>query len=304
MTWDMNDNQISDLLSKAATYFNLGKIEKHEALGGNANKNFLVLTDAGEYVLKVVLEHTSEDLALEVAYQVRLAACQFPAAFYLRGTNNSAIFTYQNTCVVAMPRVIGAEPPINENTCRLLGRDLAQLHTIPSDGLSARKSWLSPTYLSTAMAEIGTHFPDTLSFSNAFRMLQDFPYELLPKTIIHGDVNEGNCLVRNNNLTYFDWEEVGIAPAILDLGMTFMNFCCDEHGMKSDLIHTMVDAYQTVRKLSDFELKYLAMATQYAGFTISVWAQLQFGLYLVNPENLKWANFYWDAQLDTFTLDF
>lgn len=303
MAWNVSETQLKDLLEHSLVYFELGNLQTFEQVGGNANKNFEVLTDKGEYILKIVLEHTGEDLELEVQYQKRLQENHFPAAFYLPAPNGSRIFTYEDKSIVAMSKVEGEYPNVSKETAAQLGRDLAKLHMVSSEGLSSKKSWLNPDYLSTAMTVITTHFPQRTKFVDVFKTLGDFPYQSLPQTIVHGDLNQQNCLLSGNQMTYLDWEETGTAPAILDLGMTFMNFCCDDSGMRMDLINDFVEAYQTVRPLSAIERKYLGAATQYAAFTISVWALLQFGLHHPNPENMQWADLYWECKLETFKLE-
>src|SRR3989304_1760560 len=74
------DNVTSDLLQDAVNFFHLGIPLSMEPINeGLGNRNFLVTTNSGQFVIKEALIHTPEEIKLEMIYLDRLLAHNFQA---------------------------------------------------------------------------------------------------------------------------------------------------------------------------------------------------------------------------------
>lgn len=106
--WSEDANpEISRTLDNASSYFGLGVIEGQTRIGGEANKNYVVKTPSGKFVLKVILEHPIEDVVAEVAFLKRLKESDFPSSSYVTSQEGSAIYQDQGQVVLALPKLEG-----------------------------------------------------------------------------------------------------------------------------------------------------------------------------------------------------
>src|SRR5262249_6206767 len=145
-SWFTDENEVPKQLEAIAQYFGLGQIHSAIRLGGYANKNYLLTTSVGNFVVKILLNHKRTDLEQEFLYLKKLEEHQFPAAYYLPSPHGS--FLYQNDELLAavLPKKEGQVPEKSQLVNQELGLYLARLHLLPVDGLSPKPSWMNPTY--------------------------------------------------------------------------------------------------------------------------------------------------------------
>jgi homoserine kinase type II len=289
MTWNEGVADLEKLVERAATFFDLGAVKRVDRLGGNANKNYVIVADSGEYVCKFIVEHPIENLLSEVRYLDRIREYSFPAGYYLAAEDGSRIFQAEDVLVVMLPLLAGQCPALNETSVRRVGEALAQLHLIPVAGLPFRSNWLRPTYFQETMPLIKEYFPaESRIVEELYEAVKSFPYDSLPKTIVHGDMNPWNCLFDHDQLVAFiDWEEVGICPAILDIALAIQDFCFVEGAFMPNLYSAMIAAYETVRPLTQAEKDVMKIAIQYTGLSWSIWWLLKFGHEYPDAEKVK-----------------
>jgi homoserine kinase type II len=287
------------MIHNAATHFALGDVLSIDiAAGGDANRNYFVQTATGEYVIKHVLEHTEEEVKTEAAYLERADEEDFPVAPYLLADNSPTYTTAHGELVVAMPRVSGEHPNQTVTTAKAIGAAFGYLHTIPSEGLPQRQSWLSETYLPNALELIKEHFPNDTSYHQAFEGFDRQKLFGLPKSLIHGDMNDGNCIFENGQpKAFLDWEEATVGVSLLDLVVCIQNFCYDGDALNTKKALAMRSAYEDNRLLSGPELAQLGTAIGYAGLTVSAWYKLQCGLYNPAQQSNDREHLYWNRNL-------
>lgn len=305
MSWEKDANpEISKTLEAVSEYFGLGAVQNQSRIGGEANKNYIVQTSAGEFIFKVILEHPLEDVETEIAYLKKIKEFNFPSSFYISPPTGSSIYQERDQMILALPKLDGHQPERAVDVCRTVGRQLAKLHQILTDGLPARNSWLGKQYLPKAVQTINEKLPSQAGRVNAvYEGLKDFPYDSLPKALVHGDMAPENCLFDGDKLIAFlDWEEVGVAPAILDLSICLLNFCFEENKLHPELFQTMLSGYREVRELTGDEIKYFPDALRFACLAQCVWRFLQFGVYHPDSKYIETAETYWEIGLDNLQL--
>ena len=305
MSWETDEGpKLRNTFDQAANFFEVGQIIDTKRVGGNANKNYVVTTDQGDYVFKLIIEHPRKDLEDEIQFLERLAQYNFPASYYQKSPQGNSIYESNGDLIVSMPKLNGENPTLSPEVCAAIGQNIAKLHTIPSENLPNRNHWLRQTYLEDTISKVEKEFPDEAKKIRAEQeTLKSFNYQELPMGIVHGDMSASNCLFVNNQLTaMLDWEEVGIAPVVLDLATCILNLCYQDNKLNPELYQKILESYQTVRPLSSLEKTSLASAMKYAGLTLSVWRLAQFGIHHPDPEKIKDYEDYWKMNLDTLQL--
>lgn len=305
MSWEKDEGlQLRDTFQDAADYFSIGSIEDTKRVGGNANKNYFITTDKGKYVFKKIIEHPIEDLQSEIAYLERLRDHNLPAAFYLSPQGLSPIYKRGDQTIVVLPRLEGVPPKPTPEQLQSIGSFIAKLNLIPKDGLPERNHWLRKSYLTEGILLIERHLPErTAPFKAVLDDLRGFKYDDLPHGIVHGDMSPENCLYKDNEAVGFlDWEEVGKAPAVLDLATCILNFCFEDDKFNSENFNNLSSGYNKIRPLSGTEIESLPDAIRYAGLTLSVWRLIQFGISHPDSEKVKGGEYYWRYGLDKLVL--
>lgn len=300
-------------LAAIAEYFALGYVHNYLHTSGT-NDNYLVTTNCGNYLFKIIVNATLEDVLSGLPFLQRLEEHGFAAtAYYLKAPNGQRFYHSPDCDAVVLSRLPGTMPEPSQAVSRQIGIHLAQLHLIPYADLPEKRHWLDASYLSeaiqTAMKMYGAEkLSETLK---VFNSLQDFSAVSFPQAIIHGDLDTTNCLFERERLVAFvDWQEVGISAALIDFVQTVLGFCFIEHTTDSkygaafdpELYCALYEGYISIRPFSTYEKAHLDDALKYVGLTQPVWSMLMWQQYHLGEEMIETTLLYWAFGLDTLIL--
>lgn len=305
MSWFTEKDGYLQQLETISRYFGLGHVLEAQRVGGHANKNYVVTTPQGAFVLKLLLNHPRADLELEQSYLNRLEASAFPAAYYLQSPSGSFCYQDEQLLAVALPKKEGGIPEKSEPVIRELGAHLARLHLLPTDGLPPKISWMNPSYLPEALEVARQHLElhEVDPFLQAYEAIRHFQPIQLPQSIIHGDVVPENCLYLGTRLVaLLDWEEVTVGASLFDLAISLLLFCFVKRQFQPNFYASLLDGYTAIRPLTKEEYDQLEVAVKYVGLTISTYFLLQFLVYHPDEHLAAMRTFYWDYHLDMWTL--
>ena len=196
MSWFTEKDGDQRQLETISHYFGLGRVLSANRLDGYANKNYVVTTPMGAFVLKILLNHPRADLEQEQRYLKRLEEHAFPAAYYLQSPHGSFCYQDEQILAVVLNKKDGGIPEKSEQVNRELGAQLARLHLLPTEGLPPKSSWMNSSYLPEALeiARQRLEPQEVDPFLQAYENVRRFQPDSLPQSIIHGDVVPPNCL--------------------------------------------------------------------------------------------------------------
>lgn len=271
---------------------------------GLGNRNFLVTTNSGQFVIKEGLFHPLEDIKLELVYLDRLLAHNFPVPPYLQGMNGEKIFQKSSHIILAQKKFGGKHPEITPAVCAVLGKWLAKLHKIPCNGLPPRNHWMTPAFITRLMESLqNSHLPYKDQALASYERLGLLDFISMPQAIIHNDIYRGNLLFDGLNLVaIIDWEETVTGAAILDVASAIVNFCLHEGRIIERNFRVLLNGYSAERDFQEEELINLRNAVQYVSLTNSVWLMVQFGIETPDKKQLGRGEKYWRFNLDNLVL--
>ena len=274
--------------------------------GGYANKNFHVVTDAGRYIVKFVIEHSIEELRSEALYVDQISSMRFPCPAYLKGTDGGNVFHFDSNIIVVLYYVQGeAQDTASAERLSELGRALAQLHLIEIDPLQPRKTWWRSDFLKFNLALAKEHFEkgSLARLERKIASLKLFEQDELPVSIVHGDPWPGNALFDGQKLAALvDWEEVTIGYSIYDLAYLASHCALPNGRFDSTLFNALINAYESERKLSTAECQYFNQVVQRIACTNYLWLLQKSRDQGINPDNLWCRQWYLNLELDKLKL--
>ncbi len=300
-------------LTAIAAHFDLGKIQAYERASGT-NDNYLVTTDRGAYLFKIIVNTTLEDVLNGLPFLQRLKEYGFTAtAYYLTSPDGQPFYHSPNCDAVVLRRLPGNMPTLSPIVSREIGIALAQLHMVPSNNLPDKRHWLDARYLLEAIeSAVKMHGVEQLQETlNVFHSLDSFQPATFPQSIIHGDLDATNCLFEGEHLVAFvDWQEVGVSAALMDFASTMLGFCFVEQDEGSDywalfdpeLHRTLYEGYTSVRPFSQYEQAHIDDALKYVALTQPVWSMLMWEQYHPGEKMVETNLLYWKFGMDTLTL--
>ncbi|GCE15971.1 phosphotransferase [Tengunoibacter tsumagoiensis] len=301
-------------LTAIANFFALGEVLDHQRIHHSTNENYLVTTSQGEYLFKIIVNTTIEDICNGLPFLQRLEQQQFAStAYYLPSPLGEVAYCSHDCNAVVLRKLPGNIPDPSEQVCAAIGQPLAKLHLIPHDQLPEKRHWLDARYLPEAIqAVVARYGTDRLHETlKVFSSLQDFKPATFPQAIIHGDLCTVNCLFEGDQLTAFvDWQEIGIGAALIDFVSTVLGFCFIDEPEGADywaifdpnLYCALYQSYTSIRPFSDYEKAHLDYAFKYVGLTQPVWSMLMWDQYHQGQEMIETNTMYWKFGLDKITL--
>jgi homoserine kinase type II len=301
-------------LAAIAAHFALGEIRSYSQISQGTNHNYLVITPQGEYLFKMIVNTTIEDILHGMPFLERLEACGFTAtAYYLKSPRGEVAYQSADANAVVLRKLPGGTPELSPAVCREIGAQLAQLHLIPCGDLPKKRHWLDAHYLpETVQKALKLHGPEKLRETRMIlASLRDFQPASFPQAIIHGDLYPANTLFERERLVAFiDWQDIGVGAAMIDFVQTVQGFCFVDQGERSEywalfdpeLYRALYESYTSIRPFSAYELSHLDAAMKYVGLTQPVWSMLMWEQYHPGQELVETNLMYWKYGLDRLTL--
>ncbi|MDP2860970.1 MAG: phosphotransferase [bacterium] len=225
---------------------------------GIANHNYTVKTPKGEYVVRFLISQKTETIKNDVAIQKQMKNSGISVPEYIQNKDGLYAFTKNNINAVISKKIEGDIPrTVNRTLAFGIGQSLAMFHNLVT--------WLP--HKNT----------NGLLNPKASGIYSDIFSHTLPKGIIHGDFHSGNILVETSDhdhiVAILDFEESGENLYLIDLSTSIMAVCSstDENALDLDLINSVINGYESVRKLTDEEMALFPEAIKYSAESWIKW---------------------------------
>lgn len=276
---------VDESLPLAASYFGIGKIISKPVLlkQGVANINYLVTTNTGSYVIKILLTENSENLTNEIEIQKQLVDVGILYPCYIQNSDGFYLFKENRTEMVVSKLLPGTTvKKISNEFCFNMGTLLAKFHRSVSKLNHTHKGWLNRNSLdSDSKLFQSNKNPLITSLLKLKEINESIIYDSgLPMGVIHGDLYEGNVLVSSVNpniiTAIFDFEHSENNILLVDLARTILSIAEDSTGKKleSHLLNSTIEGYNSIRKLEESEIIHLLDAVKYVAGIGGLWLVL------------------------------
>jgi homoserine kinase type II len=258
---------VEDIIPDVLAFFELDPAQEVVLVGpGISNRNYLVSTARGDYVVKVLRNQKPETIANDVAIQHQLHSAGIGAPCYRRNSAGDYLYRKDDQYAVISPRIRGLPPGRMSPALAFdITRHLALFHTRVQT-LPVPNTWslMDPAVVTVTSAPA-----------------RELPGQNLPRGITHGDLHVGNVIVDPANpsrvLAILDFEEAGHNILLLDLALTLMSvaFPSGDDRMDPELMRAGRRGYESIRRLTDDEVAWLPHSLSYAGEAWIDWFQRQ-----------------------------
>ncbi|HET8705077.1 MAG TPA: homoserine kinase [Pseudomonadales bacterium] len=250
----LSTHQIEDLLKN----YQLGQFRSVKPIhGGVTNSNFFLETDQGEYVLTLFEALSAGELQFYIDVLVHLES-YLPVACPIKDRVGERIQRIYNKPVVIAEKLAGEhiDQPCDAE-CRKIGETLAVLHKTTQHLSVYHPNPRSFSWQQKTLEELLPHLSlaEKRVAEKAFQAALTVPHELLPATIIHGDLFRDNVLFENETLTgILDFYYCCTDAMIYDIAVTAVDWCFDENNQwVESRFQGMLVGYEYIRKLHPVE---------------------------------------------------
>jgi len=283
---EVSFDEASEIIELAG-FIDLDSIDKLP--GGWANSNYvLFLNDGTKLVLKIWNEQSIEEVEYLLLMTCYLANNDVPTPHPIIFNNGKYIIIKNELAWTLLPFIEGQWLESNHSSLYSLGRIQASMHLIkPPKGLKENFSMGSMLFEKIfSVAEENNHWTDFIKMLKTESSIIIDKIGNLPKGVIHGDLFPDNVLgskIQVNSI--LDFEEVCHGILAFDLVMTFVGFGWENGESVPERWGSLLDGYQSIRKLSDDEIDSLSDLHRLATLSIAAWRYWQFVIYLPNTEH-------------------
>jgi len=280
-------------LDEAQEIFNiysLGQVETIAPLSlGISNSNFKVIIKRNDlnqpFLLKISNDKNKNELTEEQQILHFLEKEGFSLSISpLKTPTQSSIFSFKDYVGVIYPFIEGTAPKPEQKTCRAIGEALGKLHSFKTSSFS--------NYNLRRHKTIGYELPFIQNFihsKNCPAPFKDYFCDIFPKGIeslinepfeegiMHGDLYYDNTLFQGNKLiTLLDFEQSGLGPLILDLGISVSGTSLSNGEISPLLVEAFIEGYESERPLKEVEKISLKSFILLGLFSISLWRIYRF----------------------------
>jgi homoserine kinase type II len=256
--------------------FGIGRLAALSQFESFGNENWLLEEPTGRHVVLRRYVHSNlERVTFQLRLQAHLHANGFPTA---RSLSSQAGAAYEpdeaGVLWAAFEHIDGREYNFSTDDAVKAARHLAQFHLL-GEGLasdppplphrpSLRECWANAQADIAGLRELfaGMDVSAELAYLEQWwRFAQEhWPLErldALPSGLVHGDFHGRNLAYTDEGLAgVFDFDDVERGPFAQDLGWATYKFARESRfspSMRPHVVHAFLDAYESVRPLSDEE---------------------------------------------------
>jgi Ser/Thr protein kinase RdoA (MazF antagonist) len=253
---------------------------------GMAGHVGIVNAKEGKYTYKIAGHwKTAENLNRDLSAYEFLNQKNFPyISRLLNAKENKRFIQVDDKLIYLIEYIEGTHPTSNPETYSELGTIAAELHSI--QGFPFESHYRPVAAIPQQIERISQgNFIFKEDFIQVINSIKPFDEQGLTMVPIHTEITPGNVIQKpDGSIVAIDWDEVGIGPAVLDLGVGLINHMVTEDlEIKEDWGKAYYSAYFALRPMTDNEKEYIWEAALY-------WACLwvTYG----NPEK-RWKRILW-----------
>lgn len=256
--------------------------------GGLANSSVIVTTSEGKYVLCVCDEKNESEVKVHTHLLAHLKRYQFASSSVVTTKQGGTYCLFEGKPVYLKRYIEGS---VNSNlSCKQsdqVGRALAALHAIPAPPFIPQQFAMTIDEMTTTIDK-NTSFGRWLTGKSAF--ITPYLSDTLTKGLIHGDLFWDNLLFNENRVAaVLDFEEACRSFFVFDIGMAIVGCCSRNEQIDQALAQSLINGYETRRKMTVEEKHALRAFTVYAATVTSFWRYRQFNI--IHPNSDK-KDFY------------
>ncbi len=188
---------------------------------GAAGQVGIVVAKEGKYTYKIAARwKTAVNLERDLGAYGFLNQKGFKYISKLLNTKNNKTFVeYENKLIYLIKFIEGEHPVWTPSTFENLGKITAALHSIKDFPF---ESDYKPSAAIPQLIEKAEKYAFKHEFLEVLKTIRSF--DSLTKTLIHTEITPGNVIQKpDGSIVVIDWDEVGIGPAVLDLGVSLIN---------------------------------------------------------------------------------
>lgn len=260
---------------------------KLEWFNQTKHKNvFKVFADGNTYVLRIFSEsRTIDQVERDILILEFLEQNNFPAQRLIITTEGKFSINIDHRQALLLSYVEGQHPDLNAQTMAKIGELMAKLHLLgESIHYPYQANWNVENEKKVLEKELKRkdiqNLPDPEGIIPQIKQEFDKLPNLqnLPQTIIHTDMHGNNILEKDGEFILIDWDDAGVAAAIIDIGEVLSQVCIrfeDEEKFegitfREDLAKPFLESYQKIRKLTQDEKDNLINAMKFAALSYSI----------------------------------
>lgn len=266
------DQNISDIVRQAEAAYSLRVTAAEQAGYGSGNRNYILTTEQGAFVLCVIEEQTAEEVDVMARTLKWIAHHGYPSAT-LRQTAGQELSTVIDGKPALLRRFLRGDVCLapDEDRIRQVGASLAALHQIPCPSFLPRDIYYRQERFTQALTS-GRDPEYEAWVKNSLDRIDIGSFADLPRGLIHADVFADNVLFDGGKLVaIIDFELACNYLFAFDLAMGIVGMCLLDRQPSSGKIDSLIAGYEAVRRLHDREIHAIKPLTEYAAIMTSLW---------------------------------
>ena len=262
----VDQDQLDDFLLS----YDLGKaISLKGIANGITNSNYKLETDTGPYILTLfeVTGPAELDFALELQQFLRRSGVSVAAPVLdKQGRRFSSLNDRSAAIIEFLNGDYWLEPDLGQ--IRVVAKELARFHRVTLNYAKSCPNIRGIPWCFETSEKLAPELnkADQSLLKNSIGKYLELSKLDLPRCAIHADLFRDNVLFVDGQLSGFiDFDYACVDLAILDIAVTVNDWCLDDNRqIDSTRINTFIEAYQTIRNLSEMEKQSIVGAMRFA----------------------------------------
>ena len=219
---------------------------------------------------------SEENVKKELSLMKVLKKIDFPTSYPIVDTKGNYTHLLNKKMSLLSDFIEGEHPELNTFTAGEIGKVIGSISIIPVHENYKKENSMSIENCVDIIQEFPKakfQYPEIFEyFKEQTKFLKNYISIDLPKGIIHGDCFPDNTIFNGNKLrAIIDFEEFAYETLLFDLGMAINGFCFKNNIIQKDLMRSLKNEYEFVRRLNKKENELLPYYIQWAAHAMLYW---------------------------------
>jgi len=275
--------------------YNIGKYKNHKYIFTGGNLVYRLITTKGKFILKVYLQGSNSHIKYQIKLMEFLKNKEVTTPKIMNTKKGKGVLIWEKNKIAIQEFADGKKIQYaNKELARSMGKEFGKLDKTLLK-FKKNKGRLEDNSLRLVRWSIDKIYGQNVKEESkkVFEEIKRLDIKKIRKSMIHGDLCEGNFLVKNNKVSaIIDWDDVREDFLVYEIAVPIAHNLTTKRGVRKEEIRIFLREYQKFIKLNEEEKKSVFLFAKHRMMSAGAWSYDQIKKHTkMKSELMGWVEF-------------